>query len=59
MIIFLDDILNGNIQELLSEELYQQAIATVVTWWAVLPMMGLCFAFGCIMLSLFQKGGKS
>lgn len=56
MIIFIDNILNGNIADLLGSELYAQTVAEVVKWWAVLPMVGLVLAFALIPASLF--GGR-
>lgn len=58
MIVFIDDILNGNISELLSSDLYEQTISKIIVWWSVLPMVGLILAFAFIMLAMF-KGKKS
>lgn len=57
MIVFIDDILNGDISELLSPDLYEQTISKIVVWWSVLPMVGLIFAFAFIILAMF-KGKK-
>lgn len=54
MIIFIDDILNGNILELLGEELYAETVANVVTAWAVLPMVGIILAFSFLLSSFFR-----
>ena len=56
MIIFLDDILNGNIETLLGSDLYAETISKIVVWWAVLPLAGLILAFICILLSFFWQG---
>lgn len=53
LIIFIDDILNGNIADLLGEELYKVTIARIVEWWAVLPMFGIILAFAFILVSFF------
>ena len=58
MIIFLDDILNGNIETLLGSDLYAETISKIVVWWAVLPLAGLILAFICILLSFFGRGFK-
>ena len=58
MIVFIDDILNGNIEDLLGADLYASTIADIVKWWAVLPMVGLILAFAFIMLAMF-KGKRS
>lgn len=58
MIVFIDDILNGNIAELLGEELYAQTISHIVECWAVLPMVGLILAFTFVMLGMFRGRGK-
>lgn len=55
MIVFLDDILNGNIEELLGSDLYAETISKIVVWWAVLPMIGLILAFCGIIWGLFSK----
>lgn len=57
MIVFIDDILNGDISELLSPDLYEQTISKIVVWWSVLPMVGLILAFAFIILAMF-KGKK-
>lgn len=56
MIIFLDDILNGNIAEILGADLYAETVAKIVVWFAVLPMAGLVLAFALLVVSLF--GGR-
>lgn len=55
MIVFIDDILNGNIQTLLGD-LYSETIAHIVTWWAVLPMVGLIGAFIALIVAMY--GGR-
>ena len=55
MIVFLDDILNGNIEELLGSDLYAETISKIVVWWAVLPMIGLILAFCGVIWGLFTK----
>ena len=45
MIVFIDDILNGNIEQLLGSDLYAETISKIVVWWAVLPMVGILFSF--------------
>lgn len=57
MIIFIDDILNGNIESLLGSDLYAETISKIVVWWAVLPMFGIIFSFSLLLVSLFR--GKS
>lgn len=52
MIVFIDDILNGNISELLPN-LYETVVAHVVIWWSVLPMVGIIFAFVGVIVSVF------
>ena len=54
MIIFIDDILNGNIETLLGSELYAETISKIVVWWSVLPMVGILFAFGMILACMFR-----
>lgn len=54
MIVFIDDILNGNIEELLGSDLYVEAIKTIVEWWAILPMFGIILAFALIPVSLIR-----
>ena len=54
MIVFIDDILNGNIESLLGADLYAETISKIVVWWSVLPMVGILFAFGMILVSLFR-----
>lgn len=58
MIVFIDDILNGNISDLLGDDLYAETISKIVIWWAVLPMVGLILAFAFILFGLF-KGRNS
>lgn len=55
MIVFIDDILNGNIQSLLGD-LYAETISKIVVWWAVLPMVGLIGAFIALIVAMF--GGR-
>lgn len=54
MIVFLDDILNGNIADLLGADLYAETISKIVLWWSVLPMVGILFAFGLIVSCMFR-----
>lgn len=56
MAVFIDDILNGNISELLGADLYAETISYIVRWWAVLPMVGLVLAFALIPVALFTRG---
>ena len=58
MIVFIDDILNGDISELLGEELYKQAVQHIVEWWAVLPMVGIILAFSFILVAMFRGRSK-
>ena len=58
MIVFIDDILNGNIQQLLGSDLYAETISKIVVWWAVLPMVGILFSFGMILATLFKGRDK-
>lgn len=58
MIVFIDDILNGDISDLLGADLYAETISKIVVWWAVLPMVGLILAFAFILFGLF-KGRNS
>lgn len=58
MIVFIDDILNGNIADLLGSDLYAETISKIVVWWAVLPMVGLVLAFAFVLYGLF-KGRNS
>lgn len=55
MIVFIDDILNGNIAELLGSDLYAETISKIVVWWAVLPMVGLVLAFAFVLFGLFKS----
>lgn len=55
MIIFIDNIISGNIEQLLGE-LYPDVVASVVTAYAVLPMVGIVLAFSLIPVSLL--GGR-
>lgn len=57
MIIFLDDILNGDIQSLLGADLYAETVAFVVKWLAILPAIGIILMFSLLVCSLF-RGGK-
>lgn len=52
MITFIDDILGGNIQQLLPN-LYEETISKIVIWWAVLPLIGIILAFIGVLVSLF------
>ena len=54
MIVFIDDILNGNIETLLGSDLYAETISKIVVWWAVLPLAGIIFAFSLLLVSLFR-----
>ena len=54
MIVFIDDILNGNVETLLGSDLYAETISKIVVWWAVLPMVGIIFAFSLLLVSLFR-----
>lgn len=54
---FIDEILNGDIQALLGADLYAETISTIVIWWAVLPMVGIIFAFCGVLWALFSKRG--
>ena len=54
MIVFIDDILNGDISELLGDELYSQTISEIVKWWAVLPMIGIILMVSLSIVSLFK-----
>ena len=54
MIVFIDDILNGDISELLGDELYTQTISEIVKWWAVLPMVGIILMVSLSIVSLFK-----
>lgn len=58
MIVFIDDILNGNIEQLLGSDLYAETISKIVVWWAVLPMVGILFSFGMILATLFKGRDK-
>lgn len=53
MSVFIDTILNGNIETLLGSELYAETISKIVVWWAVLPMLGIVVAFSFVLLGLF------
>lgn len=59
MIIFIDDILNGNIETLLGSDLYAETISKIVVWWAVLPMVGIIFSFSLLLVSLFCGKSRS
>lgn len=54
MIVFIDDIINGNIEQLLGADLYAQTISKIVIWWSVLPMVGILFSFGLVLATLFR-----
>ena len=58
MIFFLDDILNGNIQDLLGADLYAETVAFVVKWLAIIPALGIVFSFGMVLASLFRGDRK-
>lgn len=53
MSVFIDTILNGNIETLLGSELYAETVSKIVVWWAVLPMLGIVVAFSFVLLGLF------
>lgn len=53
MSVFIDTILNGNIELLLGSELYAETISKIVVWWSVLPMLGIVVAFSFVLLGLF------
>ena len=55
MIVFIDDILNGNIEELLGADLYAETISKIVVWWSVLPMVGIIFLVALSVVSLFRS----
>lgn len=55
MIIFLDDILNGDIQALLGDQLYAETAAFVVKWLAILPAIGIILMFALLVCSLFRS----
>lgn len=57
MIVFIDDILNGNIEELLGSDLYAETISKIVVWWAVLPMVGIILFMALAVVSLFKARG--
>lgn len=54
MIVFIENILNGNIETLLGSDLYAETISKIVIWWAVLPMVGIILAFSFLIASLFR-----
>ena len=54
MIVFIENILNGNIEALLGSDLYAETISKIVIWWAVLPMVGIILAFSFLIASLFR-----
>ena len=58
MIIFLDDILNGNIESLLGADLYAETVAFVFKWLAIIPAIGIVFSFGMVLASLFRGDRK-
>ena len=55
MIVFIDDILSGNIETILGPDLYAETVSKIVVWWAVLPMVGIIFAFGLTIVSMFKR----
>lgn len=58
MIVFLDDILNGNIADLLGADLYAETCAFVVKWLAIIPAIGIVLIFSLLVCALF-RGSKS
>lgn len=58
MSVFIDDILNGNIAEILGSDLYAETVSKIVVWWSVLPMIGIVVAFSFILYGLFCAGGR-
>ena len=54
MIVFIENILTGNIETLLGSDLYAETISKIVIWWAVLPMVGIILAFSFLIASLFR-----
>lgn len=57
MIVFIDDILSGNIAELLGADLYAETISKIIVWWAVLPLVGILLAFCGVLWSFFTRRG--
>lgn len=55
MIVFIHDILNGNIEELLGADLYAVTISKIVMWWAVLPMVGIILMSSLAVVALFKS----
>lgn len=55
MIVFIDDILTGNIEELLGADLYAETISKICVWWAVLPMVGIILMFSLAVVALFKS----
>lgn len=58
MIVFIDNIINGNIEQLLGSDLYAETISKIVVWWSVLPMVGILFSFGMVLVTLFKGRDK-
>lgn len=58
MLVFLDDILSGNIETLLGADLYAETISKIVIWWAILPLVGIVLAFCGIIWGLFSRRGS-
>ena len=56
MSVFIDDIINGNIETILGSDLYAETVSKIVIWWSVLPMVGIIIAFSFILFGMF--GGK-
>lgn len=54
MAVFIDTILNGNIESLLGSDLYQETISKIVIWWSILPMIGIILMFCFIIVALFR-----
>ena len=52
MPVFIDDILNGNIRELLGD-LYTETVSNIVVLWAVLPMAGIILLFVLLVVQIF------
>lgn len=50
--VFIDNILSGNIQELLGD-LYQDTISQIVVLWSVLPLAGIILLFVLLVVQLF------
>ena len=58
MIVFIDDILGGNIATILGQDLYAQTVSKIVVWWAVLPLVGIILAFCGVLWALFTRRGS-